>query len=102
MRFRVTLEAKTQTPDGGGGFSESWSPLATVFAAVKPLEGRETMSGGQIAAAQAIRVRIRHRDDVTPALRLLFKGRIHGIDWVRDPTGKRRWLELGCTQSRPS
>ena len=38
---RVTLERFTTTTDDWGGPIEAWAPLATVWAAVEPLNGRE-------------------------------------------------------------
>ena len=41
LRQRVTLEAAADAPDGAGGITRTWSPLATVHAQVRTLSGRE-------------------------------------------------------------
>ncbi|WP_425090963.1 head-tail adaptor protein [Tropicimonas sp. S265A] len=38
----LTLEERQQTPDGGGGFVETWVPLGTLWAEVDSRSGRET------------------------------------------------------------
>jgi SPP1 family predicted phage head-tail adaptor len=102
LRHRVVFEAKTQTPDDGGGFSESWTVLATVFASVELDRGQEVVNAGRVVSANRLRLRIRYRDDVTSEQRVIVKGRSHAIDWVVDPDGKGHWLLLGCTESLPS
>jgi SPP1 family predicted phage head-tail adaptor len=102
LRHRVSFEAKSQTPDEGGGFAESWSPLATVFAAVTFELGQERVNGGRIVSADRLHLTIRYRGDIDASLRLIFKGRPYAIDWVFDPDGKHQWLTLGCTGSLPS
>jgi SPP1 family predicted phage head-tail adaptor len=102
LRQRVSLEEKVQTPDDGGGFSEDWQSRATVFAAIEFAGGREIVSGGKIVSERMIKVRIRHRDDVTPAWWLIWQAQSFGIEWVQDPDGQRQWLELGCRENVPS
>jgi SPP1 family predicted phage head-tail adaptor len=102
FRHRVVFETKTQTPDEGGGFSESWTTLATVFAAIELDRGQEVVNAGHVVSANRLRLRIRYRDDVTSAERVIVKGRTHAIDWVFDPTGRRAYLLVGCTESLPS
>ncbi len=102
LRTRATLESKSQASDGGGGFSESWSALATVWCAIEPLNGNEKPSADQIVSFSRARIRIRFRDDVTAALRLSVGSRIFAIENATDPDGKRRWLDLLCVENAPS
>ena len=50
---RITLQRATRTADGGGGTTQSWSTLATVWAEAKPRGGREGLTEGRIAAEGA-------------------------------------------------
>lgn len=102
LRTLATLEAKTQVDDGGGGFSESWSTLATVWCAVELLTGAETVSGDQVTAFKRVRIRLRFRDDVTETLRLRVDQRLFNIEAVNDPDSRRRWLDLVCVENAPS
>ena len=43
LRERVTLQAKHRATDGGGGFSESWSDVATVWASLDWSPGGEAL-----------------------------------------------------------
>jgi SPP1 family predicted phage head-tail adaptor len=42
LNQRGLIEAKVQTPDGGGGFSESWETAATVWLSLEPVSGADT------------------------------------------------------------
>lgn len=45
LNRRLTLEDIVRTPDGAGGFAESWAPLGQLWAQVKATTGREAESG---------------------------------------------------------
>lgn len=36
----LTLESRTVTPDGAGGFAETWVPLGTLWAEIRAMRGR--------------------------------------------------------------
>lgn len=52
----LILEAPLQTPDGMGGFTESWTALGTVWAEITPGSGRET--AGEEVSLSSIPFRI--------------------------------------------
>ena len=94
MRHRITIEAPTDIPDGSGGFTRSWVPVVTLWAAV-----------GATAAAEAIRdeaeretpsrtFTIRWRSDVSSTDRILFDDRPHNILSVTDPDGRHAVLNI--------
>jgi SPP1 family predicted phage head-tail adaptor len=102
LRHRVTIEEKAAAPDGGGGVSESWSALATVWAAIETLEGAEVLRAEQIVGEARFRLRIRYRADITPAMRVRLGARTLGIESVADADGRGRFLTLTCVEDRPS
>lgn len=55
---RLTLEAPQRTPDGGGGWQVTWTPLGTFWAEVQPVSGRERVVGGRETSRITHRVRI--------------------------------------------
>lgn len=40
---KLILEERQQSPDGAGGFLESWAPLGTLWAEIDSRTGRETL-----------------------------------------------------------
>ena len=55
LNQRASVLAATTTPDGGGGFSESWLPLLTVWARLEPV------SGDDVFGPDALESRVRHK-----------------------------------------
>ena len=62
LRHRITVEAQTRIPDGGGSFTTLWTPVLTNIAASKwPLRSEEQFSGGRTISIASHRIRIRFR-----------------------------------------
>lgn len=98
---RVAIVQDTKTPDTQGGRSASPTTLATVFASVRPLNGREQMQAEAIGSHVAYEVTIRHRGDVTPQMRLTWtpyggSAKTLQIVAVRQPERDR--LLLDCAE----
>ena len=85
---RVTIQSRTDVIDAMGGVSSSWATLATVWAQVSPITGREFVSAEQTMSGATVRVRIRRRADVTPRMRLVHGSRIYDIQSVADVDSK--------------
>ncbi|AOR64860.1 phage head closure protein [Pectobacterium wasabiae] len=101
MRHRVTIQNFTTTRDAGGQPIETWNDIATVWAEVSPISGRELVSSGAVSAEATIRVWMRFRRDVSAASRLYclngpFKGLALDIIGPPIPDGKCTRLEILC------
>ncbi len=75
LRERVTIQQPTQSDDGYGGKTVSWTELATVFAQVEPIfvtQG-EHLVADQVTAYAGYRVRVRMRGDVAASMQILWK-----------------------------
>ena len=97
LKTRLTIQEPVRTPDGGGGFTTVWQNIATepvVFAQVIQTSGGETLRGQQVTAGAAYRITLRHRDDITPAHRLLDGATAYNITALRDPDGSHAWLDI--------
>lgn len=96
LKERVTLQSRAAGVDSHGHPSTSWSDVATVWADVQPIRGREYFAAGQTQAPVDVRVRIRYRSGVTPAMRVLWRSVPHDIVSVIDMGAQRVALELMC------
>lgn len=45
LRHRVTLEAPVDAPDGAGGYTRSFTPIANLWARITPSGAREDFVG---------------------------------------------------------
>lgn len=100
LRHRVTIQRLTRAGDGQGGHTETWADLATVWAAVAAISGRERYAAGQVVTAATHTVTIRHRTDVRAADRVLHDGKAFRVAFPSDPEGRRVKLVLLCTEER--
>ena len=94
LRHRVTLERKEANRDAYGGELVTWQPVATVWAAVEPLKGREFFSASQDNAEVTGRIRIRYMPGVVPTMRVRFGQRVFDIQAVIDPEERHEELQL--------
>lgn len=94
LHHRVTLQSASETADGGGGFTATWSDIATVWARIEPLSGKERMTAQQLENPLTHRITIRHRSGVDAKMRIKFGSRIFNIRSVLNPDEGNEVLEL--------
>lgn len=98
LRRRVTLQSRATAHDAYGQQSTSWATVATTWADIQPLSGRELLSAQAQQAETTHKVLIRYRAGVTSAMRLLYQGRVFNIQSVTDPDMAHVTLELLCSE----
>ena len=101
-RQRAVLEAKVLTPDGGGGFLEAWEAYASIWAALEPQAGTESLQAGRLESRVSHRVTIRRRSDVSANHRLRLGNRVLAIRAVLDEGVESLWMRLLCEEGAPS
>lgn len=98
LRQRVMLEAPVDAPDGAGGFSRSYAPIAQLWARIAPISAREDFIEQRAEQSISHLVTIRWRDDVVSAMRFSYRGRKLLIRSVFDPDERRRFLIGQCEE----
>lgn len=99
MRHRIAIQTNTPTQDSYGEPVVSWGTVATVWAAVEMLSGRELFVAQQTESAATVRFRIRRRD-VDAKQRVSWDGRTFGVESViHDETNRRETLLL-CKENQ--
>jgi SPP1 family predicted phage head-tail adaptor len=93
MRQRLTLQQESRVADGGGGADLNWVDEKVLWAALKPLSGRETVQGEKLTVAATHRIVLRHDPAVTAEKRFLFGARIFNIRHVRSLDERGRFME---------
>lgn len=91
---RVTIQETTQTQDGDGGIVDSWADVATVWAAVEPLTGREFFDAAKVNAEVSSRIRIRALSGIVPKMRAVHGSDIYDIHAVMDVDSRGREIHL--------
>lgn len=98
MSARLRLERPVATPDGQGGATIAFEPVAEFWARIEPLAAApEEMAGaGCVTVTHA--VWLRFRTDVAVGMRLVKGNRHLAIESLRDPDETGRYLLCRCRE----
>lgn len=94
MRARITLQQETQTGDGAGGYQLGWQDVATLWAEVEPLRGREVYIADRPESRVTHRMTIRYRSDITHRMRVSHDGRLFNIRAAINADARKRFTQL--------
>nr|WP_314590698.1 phage head closure protein [uncultured Serratia sp.] len=100
MKRRIIFQVSEDHRSPSGQVIHVWRDLATAWAEVKGISGRERMASGAIFSEATVRIWTRYRDDITTANRVLYRlpnirGQVYSILAVIPDTDHTR-LELLC------
>lgn len=94
---RVTLQrAATVQDENTGELIQTWGTLATVWARVEPVAGREFIGAGALQSELVTKITIRYMPTPTASDRLQHDGRTYSITSVVDYRSARREIVLMC------
>lgn len=82
LRKRVTIQEQDVSRDDFGAEVVTWVDVATVWAAVEPLRGREFLEAQREGATVDTRIRIRGCLTVTPAMQAVWGSHTYDIQAV--------------------
>lgn len=95
LRHRVAIQRLTQGVDAYGGATETWATVATVWASVESVTGREYFAGAQVQSEVTTKVRIRYRSGIVPTMRVVHASRVMEVQAVL-PDARSKELLLMC------
>jgi SPP1 family predicted phage head-tail adaptor len=93
---RAMLQQAVTTPDGGGGFSQSWSVVATVWIALEAQSGTDAVGPDVLDSRVRYRVTLRRRGDVAAGMRLVTSAHTLTIHDVLDDGTRSQTMILLC------
>lgn len=97
---RVSLERLQEGQDPYGQPLTDWLPVATVWAAVEPLTGREYIAASALISAVEARITLRYRPGVSSAMRVIHGADVYGIQSVIHVKSAKQVLQLMCRAVR--
>ncbi len=92
LRQRLVIERPVRASDGGGGATESWQAVATVWARLRPLAGEEITQADALVGKVSHEIVIRYRTDLQPEMRFRRGGRLFDIRASLDVDERHRFL----------
>jgi SPP1 family predicted phage head-tail adaptor len=98
LNYRAAILSRTLTPDGGGGFSESWQTVGQAWVKITPLGADEKY--GPDACETRIRHRLvtRARTDIVDGMRLQVGERTFAVHAVLGHDATDAYLTLMCEE----
>lgn len=93
----LVLEAPERTPDGSGGFIETWRVLGALWAEVSPRTGRMGSEGPALVSRLGLRIVVRGAAPASaarpkPGQRFREGGRVYVISAVTEWDARGRYL----------
>lgn len=104
LRHRVTIQRRLESRDTYGGEAETWSDVATVWAEISPLIGREYIEARQETGELPVKIRMRYRSGIQADMRLQWTDEtaaVHRYELTAPPQnveGRRREMILMCRE----
>lgn len=98
LRHRIQIKTPVEARNSYGERIVTWSTLATVWASVEPLRGREFLDAEQVQAEISHRVRMRYYPGILPNYRVVFGGRVLEIQAVINVNERNREMQLMCKE----
>lgn len=96
---RVQIRRKEMTGEAEGGFSTLYVPMATVWARVRSLTGRQIERADGRAVGISHSVVLRFRPDLGPGDRIVYRGRNLDVVTAGDLNGRRAYLSCACSET---
>jgi SPP1 family predicted phage head-tail adaptor len=96
LRKQIVVQQEQQTPDGAGGYALAWTTLATVWADIAPVSGKEVFASGHLEGRVTHKVTLRWRADIniTSDMRIVYSSRAFNILAVLNGDERNRFAEI--------
>ena|ERR1700761_5895825 len=95
---RASLLACTLTPDGGGGFAQSWEAFASAWIVLEPLGATDKVGADHLESRVRHRITLRRRDDLAAGQRLQVDSRLFRVHALLDDGPRAQFVALLCEE----
>lgn len=99
LRHRITLLWQVNEVNDYGASTQTWKRVATVWADVRPLSGREYFSAKQVQSEVTTQIWLRHIEGIKPTMKVKFGKREFEILSVLNTQERDVSLQLMCKET---
>lgn len=99
LRHRITLLRQVNEVNDYGASTQTWKRVATVWADVRPLSGREYFSAQQVQSEVTTQIWLRHIEGIKPTMKVKFGKREFEILSVLNTQERDVSLQLMCKET---
>jgi SPP1 family predicted phage head-tail adaptor len=96
LNRRITIEAPTNRTSASGAVEQVWNLFANAWAQIISSSGGESFGDDQVTAVSRTNFKIRYIKNVSPAMRVIYRGQAYEINDVSEPD-RNEYLMLSCT-----
>ncbi|AOM42624.1 phage head closure protein [Xenorhabdus hominickii] len=97
LRHRINIQGICSDRTPSGSVIKERYTVATVWAEVKFISGRELVASKTVLSESLVRFWIRYRGDINTAMEIVFKGKTYTVQAVM-PDNRLILLELLCQE----
>lgn len=98
LRHCITLQRQINAQNDYGAVVTTWQDIATVWAEIKPISGREYFEASQVQSEVTTQIWIRYRDGIEPTMRVAHNGKQYEIVSILNYQGLNKTLQLMCKE----
>ena len=103
LRKRIVLQQRDVTVDSYGGQVNTWADVATVYAEIMPLSGRELFSAQAVQSEVSHRITVRYRSELAnpktvAGMRAVYSGRVFNISASINEDERNRQITLMASE----
>ena len=82
LTTKITLQEPTTEQDEFGQPGQGWTDVASVWANLTDISGREFFASNALLNSAQTKITIRYRTGITPSMRVIHKNDIYNIEAV--------------------
>lgn len=100
LNKRITIQAPTKVSDGMGGFTNSYTAVASsIPAAIWPVSANDQIQANATVMVVSHRIRIRYRSVLKTSWRIKFGNRYFTIVSITCPNEAREFIDIMCKEA---
>ena len=97
LNKRITIQSPATGQDATGEPTTGWTDVATVWASIVDVSGREYVAAGGLQNSAQTKITIRYRAGIVPSMRVVHGSDAYNVEAVLGQD--RRSLLLMCSRS---
>jgi SPP1 family predicted phage head-tail adaptor len=98
LNQRAAIAAKMFEPDGGGGFEDGWSTIATAWVRIEPRSGANVFGPDRNEQQVRHRLTLRRNENIVAGQRVNVGARWFTIESVLDEGPQAQTMTLICEE----
>lgn len=96
----ATVQELTETPDGAGGYVDSWAERIGIWCKVDTVSGGEGIDSGRLEHNESLTLATHYNADILPIDRIELAGVLYKITRIEDIDRKQEFMIISIETGR--